>query len=412
MIRFLGCWLFLTLISPAVAQPPKESTSDPATEAYRALLKEVDELLHAARVAAAKGQQKEFEESRGPQLKTLGTRFLEVARQYPSHPAGMDSLVYLVGTMTCPETAQAREILLREHITSERIEKLCSQLGSFARKDAALNEKFLRTVLEKNSHRAVRAQATFGLAEHLASRHEVAVVIKRGGDHAKEVIAALALNPEQVNQLKAEAESGRLAKEAIELFEIVIKDYADVRYPGPAEVKKGLVTLRSNRNNRPLSDMAKVHLAKLRDVAAVGKLAPTITAEGADGKPLHLSDFRGRVVVLSFWGHWCAPCMAQVPHERKLVARMRDRPFTFLGINTDDTKDQVVEAMAKGDIPWRNWWDGGTRDGPLVQMYGVQSFPGIFVLDQHGVIRYRDVRGTELDEAVEALLKEMEFGKK
>ena len=50
---------------------------------------------------------------------------------------------------------------------------------------------------------------------------------------------------------------------------------------------------------------------------AVGKPAPEIEGVDVDGKPLKLSDYKGKVVVLVFWGSWCGPCMAQVPHERE-----------------------------------------------------------------------------------------------
>ncbi len=51
----------------------------------------------------------------------------------------------------------------------------------------------------------------------------------------------------------------------------------------------------------------------------VGKPAPEIEGADMDGKPFKLSDYKGKVVVLVFWGTWCGPCMAQVPHERELV---------------------------------------------------------------------------------------------
>ena len=62
--------------------------------------------------------------------------------------------------------------------------------------------------------------------------------------------------------------------------------------------------------------------------------------------------------------------------------------------------------MQKEQITWRSWWDGGTTEGPIATRWNVTGWPTIYVLDDRGVIRFRNVRGEELDKAVEALLKE------
>ena len=99
------------------------------------------------------------------------------------------------------------------------------------------------------------------------------------------------------------------------------------------------------------------------------------------------------------------------PHERSLVKRLADKPFALLGINSDTDKEKLKEAMEKEQITWRSWWGGkeGTS-GPIAKAWNVHSWPTIYVLDQEGVIRYKNVRGEKLDDAVDALLKEM--GKK
>ena len=74
-----------------------------------------------------------------------------------------------------------------------------------------------------------------------------------------------------------------------------------------------------------------------------GKPAPEIDGVGFDGKPLKLSDYRGKVVVLVFWGTWCGPCMREVPHERELAERLKDKPFAVLGVNCDDDEQAAAE---------------------------------------------------------------------
>jgi thiol-disulfide isomerase/thioredoxin len=138
----------------------------------------------------------------------------------------------------------------------------------------------------------------------------------------------------------------------------------------------------------------------------VGQTAPDIVGEDLDGVRFKLSDYRGKVVVVVFWGTWCPPCRAMLPHERALVARLEGKPFVLLGVNSNANRETVKQYANANNLTWRMWWDG--RDpGPIVQQYQVHSWPAIYVLDDQGVIRYRDVRGDDLDQAVDTLLREM-----
>ena len=96
------------------------------------------------------------------------------------------------------------------------------------------------------------------------------------------------------------------------------------------------------------------------------------------------------------------------PHERSLVKRLRGRPFALLGVNSDKNLDELHGAMVQEEITWRSWWDGGSTSGPIASAFGITSWPTIYVLDHKGVIRYKNVRGESMDEAVDTLLKELE----
>jgi peroxiredoxin len=93
------------------------------------------------------------------------------------------------------------------------------------------------------------------------------------------------------------------------------------------------------------------------------------------------------------------------PHERSLVARLKDKPFALLGINSDP-KDRLKQVIKKENMTWRSWWDGGDTSGPIASKWNVTSWPTIYVLDPKGVIRFRDVREKALDDAVDRLLDE------
>src|SRR5688572_5472677 len=98
------------------------------------------------------------------------------------------------------------------------------------------------------------------------------------------------------------------------------------------------------------------------------------------------------------------------PHERSLVKRLEGKPFVLLGVNSD-SKDRLRRAMKKENLTWRSWWDGGNTSGPIAKAWNVKGWPTIYVLDHKGVIRHRDLRDKELDEAIDAVLKELEAGR-
>jgi hypothetical protein len=94
------------------------------------------------------------------------------------------------------------------------------------------------------------------------------------------------------------------------------------------------------------------------------------------------------------------------PHERSLVKRLEGKPFALIGVNSDDDRETVKRAVASEKLNWRSFFDGGTN-GPIARAWGIRGWPTIFVLDDRGVIRFKNVRGEEMDKAVDALLKEM-----
>ena len=96
------------------------------------------------------------------------------------------------------------------------------------------------------------------------------------------------------------------------------------------------------------------------------------------------------------------------PHERSLVKRLADEPFALIGVNSDADKVMLKEAMEEENITWRSFWNGpqGTG-GPISKAWNVSGWPTIYVFDQQGVIRYKGVRGEDMDEAVDTLLAEM-----
>jgi|TARA_B110000263_G_scaffold3751_1_gene3158 peroxiredoxin len=99
------------------------------------------------------------------------------------------------------------------------------------------------------------------------------------------------------------------------------------------------------------------------------------------------------------------------PHERSLVKRLEGQPFALIGINSDRDREALKKVMKKQGITWRSFWNGGSTQGPISSAWNVRGWPTIYVLDHNGVIRYKNVRGEKMDEAVDALLAEIKKGK-
>ena len=100
------------------------------------------------------------------------------------------------------------------------------------------------------------------------------------------------------------------------------------------------------------------------------------------------------------------------PHERSLVKNLADKPFAIIGVNSDKDRDALKETLKKEEITWRSFWNDGGTDGPISTEWNVHGWPTIYVLDAKGTIRFKNVRGDEMDKAVEELLKEVEEGGK
>ncbi len=191
-----------------------------------------------------------------------------------------------------------------------------------------------------------------------------------------------------------------ICAETEEFLQRLISEFGDV--PFPARWNKG------KRRGETLADLARPKLDALRNVA-VGKIAPDIQGEDIHGKPMKLSDYRGKVVVIVFWRTWCAPCRGLIPHEKALVERFKERPFAFVGVNSDSDRQKLEATIEKEGITWRSWWDGGKIGGPIARRWDVELWPTIVVLDDKGVIgnmHFPHHAHKELSDLVDSLLKE------
>jgi peroxiredoxin len=397
--------LCLTVVLMAVVLPSQakaQTVSPTPEEQYASLVAEYRESLKQATSGIEAAKTKEERQkaiASYPTVDRIGPRFLELARKYPRSSAACDALVWIVGQgrvtsdyFPSPRIelmGEAMERLAKDHVDDRRVGVLCRSLVVYA---SPLRDTFLRSVYEKATNREVRGYACLSLAEYLAAKSKSVARGRSGGqaDRAKSVPPGQAAYLEQLRS----ADPAALSREAETLFEKTIREYGDLSI--------------SRRGEKiTFAQLAESGLRGLRQIG-VGKAAPEIEGEDVDGKPLRLSDYRGKVVVLVFSGEWCGPCRAMYPQERELVSRLKDKPFALLGVDTDTEKQTLRKVISDGQITWRCWWDGA-MDGPICKAWDIRGFPTVFVIDALGLIRDSMMGGGKpLDEAVDGLLKEIE----
>jgi alkyl hydroperoxide reductase subunit AhpC len=89
------------------------------------------------------------------------------------------------------------------------------------------------------------------------------------------------------------------------------------------------------------------------------------------------------------------------------VKRLEGKPFALIGVNTDEDRSMVKNRNQQDQVNWRSFYDKSPI-GPICSAWSVNSFPTIYVIDHKGIIRFINVRGEEIDRAVEQLLGDME----
>ena len=95
------------------------------------------------------------------------------------------------------------------------------------------------------------------------------------------------------------------------------------------------------------------------------------------------------------------------------MKRMAGRPFALLGVNTDENRQAIQSVIAKQQLNWRSWWDGGSMEGPIVTKWQIANWPTIYLIDDKGVIRHIVDQGggvefEPIDAAIEKLVKAAE----
>jgi hypothetical protein len=244
-----------------VGNPAKvEASATTPAERYRDVLKAYQKAQQefSAEYGKAKtdAERSKVIQAKYPDRDSYAEKMLKIADDAPKDPVAVEALVWIAMNSSGPRAEKSMKVLLADHVQDPKIASLCSRM---VYDNSPQSETFLREVLARNPGHEAKGQACLALGQKLKMAAEQA--------GTKE---------------KTEA----MTKEAETLLERVTREFAEVKH-----------------GRGSLGDAAKNVLNELRNLG-IGKVAPEIAGEDIDGKTMKLTDFRGKVVVLDFWGDW------------------------------------------------------------------------------------------------------------
>ena len=206
-----------------------------------------------------------------------------------------------------------------------------------------------------------------------------------------------------LEQIKKDNPSAQVQGQAALAISIMLGSLGDdsrIMEPRIKNLREAIIKSADLRlGNTSVADITADELFKINNLSK-GRVAPDIVGTDSGGRPLRLSDFRGKVVMLVFWSSWDPQAARALELLRKSAASKVNKPFVLLGVNRDSLGN--LRALKADRIAtWRNVSD---PNQVVSRQYRIASWPYCMVIDQKGVIQYRGAVGAFAGAVVEDLL--------
>ncbi len=163
-------------------------------------------------------------------------------------------------------------------------------------------------------------------------------------------------------------------------------------------VAVGVLVWAARQSTRPVSETAR------RDADRQGVAAPAFTLPTADGQPVSLADYRGRVILVNFWATWCPPCVAELPTLNAFYQARQAEGFVVIAVNDQETPAAVQAFVSENHLSFPVALD---RNETVMAAYDVRALPVSIIIDRAGNIRtiHRgEISAEQLAEKINPLL--------
>lgn len=139
--------------------------------------------------------------------------------------------------------------------------------------------------------------------------------------------------------------------------------------------------------------------------ALKGQKAPGFKLFDLNNKEVSLNDFRGKCVLIDFWGSYCGPCKKTFPYLKELYGKYKDKGFEIIGITLDKDEKRWKETVKKCDIPWVQL-SNIKANSTIFKTYNVVGIPFTYLIDKNGIIIKKNPHGEEIEKELKKIFNE------